>query len=167
MQFKEITICGTPYQRGRSYGQLCQEEIGVSIRVYSMLIQELKGISWEDARNISRQYLALTRDFEPDYAEEMRGIAEGAKVDLLDIAALNARTEIMYSQPAEADVKECTTVSLMPPATEGGRVLAAQNWDFSGLLRDSVVIVHVHQAEKPNFVMVAEAGMILTRSWEP
>jgi isopenicillin-N N-acyltransferase-like protein len=125
-----------------------------------MLFEGLKGISWEDARRISEKYLSLTRDFAPDYAEEMQGIAEGAEVDLLDIAALNARTEVMYSIGSKADVKECTTISLTPPATEGGRVIAAQNWDFSALLRDCVVIVHVYQEDKPNFVMVAEAGMI-------
>lgn len=160
MKFKEITVSGTPYERGRSYGQMCQEEIGVSLKVYSMLFEGLKGISWEDARKIAEGYLSLTRDFEPDYAEEIRGIAEGANVDLLDIAALNARTEIMYSKAAKEDVKECTTLSLVPPATKDGRVIAAQNWDFSGLLKDSVVIVHVRQENKPNFVMVAEAGMI-------
>ena len=160
MKFKEITVRGTPYERGRAYGQMCREEIGVSIRVYQLLFDGLKGISWKDARNISERYLSLTGDFEPDYVEEMRGIAEGANVDLLDIAALNARTEIMYSQSQTADVKECTTLSLMAPATDDGRVIAAQNWDFSGLLRESVVIVHVYQEEKPNFVMVGEAGMI-------
>lgn len=160
MKFKEITVSGTPYERGLAYGRLCREEIGVSIKVYQMLFEGLKGISWEDARQISQKYLSLTRDFEPDYGEEMRGIAEGANVDLLDIAALNARTEVMYSQVSNIEVKECTTISLTPPATEGGRVIAAQNWDFSALLRDSVVIVHVYQEAKPNFVMVAEAGMI-------
>ena len=160
MKFKEITVRGTPYERGRTYGQLCRDEISVSIKSYQILFEGLKGISWEDARKVSEHYLSLTRDFEPDYAEEMRGIAEGAHVDLLDIAALNARTEIMYSQSPEADVKECTTLSLMAPATEDGRVLAAQNWDYSKRLRDSVVIVRISQEDKPNFVMVAEAGMI-------
>ena len=139
MKFKGITVRGTPYERGQAYGRLCREEIGVSIRVYQMLFEGLKGILWEDARKLSEYYLALTRDFAPDYAEEMQGIADGAGVDLQDIAALNARTEIMYSQSVKADVKECTTISLTPPATEGGRVIAAQNWDFSGLLRDSAV----------------------------
>ena len=160
MKFKEITVCGTPYERGKTYGELCKEEINVSIRVYQLLFEGLKGIAWEDARRISEKYLDLTREFEPDYAEEIRGIAEGAGVDLLDIAALNARTEIMYSQAQKTEVKECTTLSLLPPATAEGRVIAAQNWDFSGLLRDSVVIVHVRQEDKPNFMMVAEAGMI-------
>ena len=158
MQFKEITIGGTPYERGHAYGQLCREEIGVSMQAYSALFKELKGISWEGARKLSEFYLSKTRDFAPDYVEEMRGIAEGANVDLLDIAALNARTEIMFAQLKDA--QECTTLSLMPPATEGGRVLAAQNWDFYRQLRDSLVIVHIHQENKPNFVMVSEAGMI-------
>lgn len=157
MRFKEITIQGTPYERGRAYGQQCREEIGVSLKVYGTLFEELKGLSWKDTRKISEFYLSKTRDFAPDYVEEMRGIAEGANVDLLDIAALNARTEIMFAQ---LDAQECTTLSLLPPATEGGRVIAAQNWDFYRQLRDSMVILHVHQENKPNFVMVSEAGMI-------
>ena len=49
----------------------------------------------------------------------------------------------------------------MAPATEGGRVFAAQNWDYTRLMRDAIVIVHVYQEDKPNFVMVVEgAGMI-------
>ena len=80
MKFKEITVSGTPYERGLTYGQLCREEIGVSIKVYQMLFDGLKNLAWEDARRISEKYLSLTRDFEPDYAEEMRGIAEGAGV---------------------------------------------------------------------------------------
>ena len=159
MKFKEITVRGTAYERGCSYGQMCREEIGVSIKVYQTLFEGLKGISWEEARTIAERYLALTRDFEPDYAEEMRGIADGANVDLLDIAALNARTEIMYAAE-KAEAKECTTISLMPPATADGRVIAAQNWDYNRHLRDSVVITHVYQENKPHFVMVAEAGMI-------
>ena len=159
MKFKEITVRGTAYERGCSYGQMCREEIGVSIKVYQTLFEGLKGISWEEARTIAERYLALTRDFEPDYAEEMLGIADGANVDLLDIAALNARTEIMYAAE-KAEAKECTTISLMPPATADGRVIAAQNWDYNRQLRDSVVITHVYQENKPHFVMVAEAGMI-------
>ncbi len=160
MSFKEITVRGTAYERGKIYGQLCKDEICVSIRSYKILFDGFKGISWEEARKISEYYLSLIRDFSPDYAEEMRGIAEGAELDLLDIAALNARTEIMYSQTAQSGVSECTTMSLMAPATEGGRVIAAENWDYSKMLRDSVVITHVYQEDKPDFVMVAEAGMI-------
>ena len=41
MKFKEITVCGTPYERGKTYGQLCKEEVGVSIRVYQLLFEPM------------------------------------------------------------------------------------------------------------------------------
>ena len=160
MKFKEITVQGTPYERGLQYGQLCRDEIAHSMKSYQMLFENTKGISWEEAREISKYYLTKTGEFELDYVEEMRGIAEGADVDLFDIAALNARTEIMYAKAENVNASECTTLSLMAPATEGGRVIAAENWDYSKMLRDSVVITHVYQDDKPDFVMVAEAGMI-------
>ena len=37
MKFKEITISGTPYERGCAYGRMCREEIAVSIKVYQLL----------------------------------------------------------------------------------------------------------------------------------
>ena len=102
MKFKEITVRGNAYERGLTYGQLCREEIPLTIKGYERLYQDTKGISWEEARKISEYYLSLIRDFEPGYAEEMRGIAEGAQLDLLDIVALNARTEIMYADSRKA-----------------------------------------------------------------
>ena len=79
MKFKEITVRGTPYERGLTYGQLCRDEINVSIRGYEILFKETKGISWEDARKISEYYLSLLRDSEPDYVEEMRGLPKVQK----------------------------------------------------------------------------------------
>lgn len=166
MRFKEITLSGTPYERGFAYGQQCKDEIAVSLDAYQFLFKETKGINWEVARKISEYYIELTRAYNPDYVEEIRGIAEGAGVPFEDIAALNTRTEIMYSdalkaaKDEKAEPQECTVISLTPPAAADGHVIAAQNWDYSGRLRESVVIVHVKQEDKPDFVMVTEGGMI-------
>ena len=59
MKFKEITLSGTPYERGLTYGQLCRNEIAVSIKGYETLFKATKGISWEDARKIAEHYLSL------------------------------------------------------------------------------------------------------------
>ncbi len=162
MKFKEITLRGTAYERGLTYGQLCKEEIALTMKGYERLFRESKGVSWDDARKAGKYYLSLTRDFEPDYVEEMRGIAEGAGVDILDIAALNSRTEIMYADSTRAGVTECTCLTVLPPATEGGHTIASQNWDYSLLVSgECLVVVHVYQEDKPNFMMVVEgAGMI-------
>ena len=34
MMFKEVTLTGTPYERGLKYGQTCKEEIAISVRNY-------------------------------------------------------------------------------------------------------------------------------------
>ena len=161
MRFKEITVRGTAYERGLIYGKLCQEEIRQTMKGYETLFLDYKGVSWEEARKISEYYISLVRDFEPDYVEEMRGIADGANVDFHDIATINCRTEIMYADHSKVCPNACTSLTLVAPATEGGHVIAAQNWDYSMLFSDCVVIVHVYQDDKPNFVMVTEgAGMI-------
>lgn len=59
----------------------------------------------------------------PAYHEEMRGIAEGAGVDLLDIVALNVRTEIAFGQFSDG----CTSVAWKT----GSHSFLGQNWDVS------------------------------------
>ncbi|MBQ4504833.1 MAG: hypothetical protein II983_04100 [Firmicutes bacterium] len=66
MKFKEITLQGTPYERGFAHGQQCKEEIAVSLAAYQFLFQETKGIDWEVARTISDYYIELTREYNPD-----------------------------------------------------------------------------------------------------
>ena len=162
MRFKEITLRGNAYERGFTYGQLCKDEIRLTMKGYEKLYFDTKGVTWEDARKVGAFYLEKTRDFNPDYVEEMRGIAEGAELDILDIVALNCRTEIMYADSTRAGITECTCLTVLPPATEGGHTIASQNWDYSLLISgECLVVVHVYQDDKPHFMMVVEgAGMI-------
>ena len=57
----------------------------------------------------------------PAYHEEMRGIADGAGVELLDIVALNVRTEINFGLFSDS----CTALSWHSRE----RAFLAQNWD--------------------------------------
>ena len=64
------------------------------------------------------------RQFRPAYLEEMRGIADGAGLDLTDVLAINVRTEVMYSAKArhapravpsaEAPPAECSAFACVP-----------------------------------------------------
>lgn len=61
----------------------------------------------------------------PAYHEEMRGLADGAGVSLLDIVALNVRTEINFGLFSDG----CTSLAWH---TEK-RAFLGQNWDVSDL----------------------------------
>lgn len=66
----------------------------------------------------------------PAYHEEMRGIADGAGVELLDIVTLNVRTEINFGLFSDG----CTALSWHTRDT----AFLAQNWDvrIAGALAD-------------------------------
>ena len=99
MDIPEITLSGSPFEKGYAHGSLCRDRVMRSLETYRRKFAG-KGpapFSWEDARGAARRFApALSGAFAP-YAEEMRGIAAGAGIDFEDVLALNLRSEILYS----------------------------------------------------------------------
>lgn len=108
----------------------------------------------------------------------MRGVADGVnaasfmqdgqtkRLDLLDIVALNVRSEIVFGLFTEGNSKAqdppldgCTSLGLI---TEWGRTYLAQNWDWQVAQRDNIIILKIHSDEPgiPAISMVTEGGII-------
>lgn len=156
---KEVTICGTPYERGTQYGRACREEILLSIRNYAHRLSE--SMDWQEAQRRAMQYLPAIREAGEEYVEEMQGVADGAGVNLAEIVMINSRSEPMEPISQEEAQQECTAFSVIPPASANGEVLAGQNWDFSWAHRTAVVILRILPSDgKPGILMFPEAGMI-------
>lgn len=156
---KEVTVCGTPYERGLQYGRACREEILLSVRNYTHWYS--KRMSWEEVQRRAMQYLPAIREAGEEYIEEMQGIADGAGVKFSEIMVINSRSEPMDPVPNEEAPQECTAFSVFPPATANGAVLAGQNWDLLRAHREAVVILRILPCDgKPGILMFPEAGMI-------
>ena len=80
MMFKEVTLIGTPYERGQQYGAACKKEIALSMRTYEALFARHRNMTWEQARKLSLLYLPAIRELDERYVQEMQGIADGAGV---------------------------------------------------------------------------------------
>ena len=162
MMFKEVTLTGTPYERGLQYGQACREEIAISVRNYRELFALRKNLTWAQAQQLSRRYLPAIRALGDQYIAEMQGIADGAGIAFDEVLAINARTELLHTGISADDlVQECTAFAAMPPATKDGVVLAGQTWDFTLLQRQAVVIVRIPgDGVRPSILFFPEAGMI-------
>ncbi len=68
----------------------------------------------------------------PVHADEIAGIAEGAGRPVREIAAINARTEILVAANPTG-VTECSSVISAPP---GGPPFAVQTWDWYDAMTD-------------------------------
>ena len=166
MTFPHVRVSGGPRERGEGYGEQARARIATSIAAYREVFAAYTGWTWEEVRAQAERYRAPIAAFDARYVTEMEGIAAGAGVDLLDVLAINVRTEVMLSakaRMAEASGrvgKECSAFAVLPAASADGHVLAGQNWDWLPHCHDTVVILEAEQDEGPNFVTAVEAGLL-------
>jgi isopenicillin-N N-acyltransferase like protein len=170
--FPHVKVSGGPRERGRAYGEQARERIGVSMSAYEDVFRAYAGWDWGRVRGEAARYEGSIAAFDPRYVEEMRGIAEGAGVDLEDVLSINVRTEVMFSAKARAAESasrsggdgqrqgECSSFAVLPEASADGHTLIGQNWDWLLHCFDTVVVLEVEQDEGPNFVSVVEAGLL-------
>jgi isopenicillin-N N-acyltransferase like protein len=162
--FPRIRISGAPRERGRQYGEQARARICRSVAAYAEVYGHYAGLSWPEACGLAEAFLAPIRAFGDAYAEELHGIAEGAGLELLDVAALNVRTEIVFSALASRHLAglpaECTAMAVPAARSASGTATVGQNWDWLEHSRDTVVILEIEPDAGPNAVTVVEAGLL-------
>ena len=164
--YPRIRVSGSPHERGRQYGEQARDLIRRSIDAYTAVFEFYAGMAWQKACAQAERFIEPIEAYEASYLEEMRGIAAGAGVGLSDILALNLRTEIMFAQGAESvglDAPSrdgCSSVAVLPRASENGHTLLAQNWDWLIHARHTTVVLEAEQNDGPNYVTVVEAGLL-------
>jgi len=98
-----VHIEGKPYQRGYQYGYLLAKEISAYAEKLSIVSDQDKPASgWQHLRTLTDAL--MLRKYDPEYLEEMKGIADGAAkagamiskrpVEFLDIVTLNSVVDI-------------------------------------------------------------------------
>lgn len=122
-------------------------------------------MSWAAVCDEAQLYLEPMNALCPRYVSEMRGIAKGAGVTLIDIIALNVRTEITFGlftldTPAPP-LDGCTSLAYRQPyASTSSTTYLAQNWDWQREQRPNIVVCRIEQPGLPRIAMVTEAGII-------
>jgi isopenicillin-N N-acyltransferase like protein len=175
-----VRVEGTSLQRGRQYGALARDRVHRSVQEYRQVFAHYAGWDWEMVRREAARFEAPIADFRPAYLQEMRGIAEGAGLDLADVLAINVRTEVMYAatarraplaaredrraphaaREARRPPAECSAFAVVPAPSRPAAVLVGQNWDWLLHAAHTVVVLEVRQDEGPDFVTVVEAGLL-------
>jgi isopenicillin-N N-acyltransferase like protein len=163
-----VRVHGTSYDRGRQYGMQARARVRRSVQAYQQVFAYYAGWDWPTVRRAAAGFEAPIADFRPAYLEEMRGIADGAGLDLADVLAINVRTEVMYAAKARqaplacrarpAPPAECSAFAVVqdhPAAT-----LIGQNWDWLLHSAETLILLEVSQDDGPDFVTVVEAGLL-------
>ena len=125
-------------------------------------------LNWQQVLDLASEFQQTIARLAPNLLEEMQGIADGVmdlgsqppngkinggirQVGLLDILALNARSEIALSKWDDG----CTSVAWKLPS---GVQILAQNWDWRVSIGENLAMVSIAQPEKPKLWMVTEVN---------
>ncbi|SFB72108.1 isopenicillin-N N-acyltransferase like protein [Polaromonas sp. OV174] len=162
--FPLIELSGDARERGRQYGQKAAVRIRRSVDLYASQLGAMS-LTSDAIRQLVNTFLPSIDEFDPLYVEEMRGIAEGANLDLADIVLINARTEILRLGKLQADAQRadrepdgCTGAVLLPEVTASGRLLHGQNWDWKAECATTGVVLKIRREDGPDILTFTEAG---------
>ncbi|WP_435745370.1 C45 family autoproteolytic acyltransferase/hydolase [Nocardioides sp. SYSU DS0663] len=141
-----------PYQRGVRRGEVGRAAVTGCWAVYEELFAA-QGVRPADVRDGARGCLDAVAAWAPHLAAEVSGTAAGAGLEEWQVAALNARTEIL-ALTSGARPGECSTVvSTRAPA------FSAQTWDWHEELAGSWHLQSVATAER-SYVGLTEHGIL-------
>jgi isopenicillin-N N-acyltransferase like protein len=173
MTTQHVRVEGTSYQRGQQYGSQAAARVRQSVQAYQEAFAHFAGWDWATVRREAARFEAPVGKFRPAYLEEMRGIADGAGLDLTDVLAINVRTEVMYSAKArqaplagkhQSDKQqppaECSAFACVPAPGQEGPTIIGQNWDWLLHSAETLVVLEARPDDGPDFVTVVEAGLL-------
>ena len=153
------SLKGSPREIGRQYGTSCRDRIHKNIDLYFSLFRHYANLDRNQAIRLAKLFVPIIQSFDGDLIEEMKGIAEAAKVSFEEILAINVRTELMYPDQL-AGRGECTALAALPEATTSGDMLLGQNWDWKPHLLDTTILLRIEQEKKPTVLTLTEAGIV-------
>lgn len=118
------------------------------------MFQQTSKLSWTQVRSVASSFAVTIEQASPDIYTEILGIAEGADLDVLDIVALNCRSEIALGSFSDG----CTGLGWKREKEDEG-VLLAQNWDWTRRVKGNCVLMSIEGVGKPKIWMVTEVRL--------
>lgn len=144
----------SPRERGQAFGEAWREEIRDTIDGYVELFSLAAGKPFGLASAGLEAHDAIA-DWAPRLAEEIAGIAEGADVPVADVAAINARTEILAGlrAPYRGECSMAVFLGRKDP-------IAVQTWDWYERFSGNWLLWTIKLADGRELQTLTEFGMV-------
>jgi hypothetical protein len=156
--YRVLHVKGEPYEMGYQQGALLRDDIRENIRfLFDVKAKEMtldvKGVKLLDPRRVIQGIVSQQRKFIPErFFDEMRGIADGAGVDVQDVVVANFIPELFH----------CSGFALSGSATKDGTLYHGRILDYGcdWRLQEHAVLTIAEPRGRIPFVNVTYAGFI-------
>lgn len=152
-----VRAAGTHAEVGWQIGAACALSLRRAIAVTQADLPA--GTRWEDLRQQAIPYLEATERALPWVVAEIRGAAEGAGVDFMDLFVLSCE-ELLHQPPIPEG--RCTDFAVAPDISANGHVLLGHNNDLMASAEPDVTVVEWAVEDQPRFISVGVAGLFIS-----
>ena len=164
---RQLAVSGTHYDCGLQVGRACAEILRAVVA--HDRAAPPAGLRWEEARRAAAPYLAATERAFPWVVEELRGAAEGAGVDFLDLfvdsieeLATASPPPAPLASPGGGDTGRCSDFAAAAPATAEGRVLLGHNNDLAPETAPWLTAVTWDLPDQPRLLTIGVGGIFVS-----
>ncbi|MBS1888643.1 MAG: peptidase C45 [Actinobacteria bacterium] len=155
------TASRRPGERGREFGRARAELVGASWAGYLEHFEAGGLCGREEVEAWGAEALAAVAAWAPHLAEEIEGIADGAGLGAAQVAALNARTEILAKVARRRRLPgrgECTVMVAVESEADGP--LGAQTWDWHDEFATTWLVWGLEEESGMRVQTLTEAGVL-------
>jgi predicted choloylglycine hydrolase len=154
---KLAIISGKPRERGRQYGK--QFADAISEFLDKEIVKPFGGKSTlDDMLRYGGQCAKAIKDYSPEIADEMEGMAEGSKLRLEELVVITLHEE-MYHQGVLPKADHCTAVAAGPPDTDDKNTYVGQTWDWYVSLYGASQMLLWKRPEGPSLLTYSYPGL--------
>jgi len=159
--FPLIDVEGDARERGRQHGAKAAERIHRSIEIYIGALDRYK-FGRAEFQSLTAELADRMTAYDAEQVEEMRGMAEGAKVPFEHIILCNGRSELLGLAKRQQDglPDACTAAVVLPEASADGVLMHGQNWDGMYEQADVCIVLRIRREDGPDILTFTEAGQM-------
>jgi isopenicillin-N N-acyltransferase like protein len=156
--YRVLHVKGDPYEMGFQQGALLRDDIRENVRfIFEVkgkeMNVELGGLKLLDPKKVIKGIVAGQRKFVPErFFDEMRGIADGAGLDVQDVVVANFIPELFH----------CSGFAIAGSATKDGTMYHGRILDYGcdWRLQEHAVLTVAEPRNRIPFVNVTYAGFV-------
>jgi isopenicillin-N N-acyltransferase-like protein len=142
---------GTHRELGRHHGEQCRDRL----QAFLDYLARLLNLSPAQLQMRALRFLPLFETHCPHLVDEVRGLAEGARVSFSDALAVQIRGEL-----GPIGDEACTTFVVSARGAAAGQILIGQNSDVEPELEDLAYVLRLEPVGKPAVLMWTFGGQI-------
>jgi isopenicillin-N N-acyltransferase like protein len=146
--FRAVTVSGSPHARGVQHGRAARRAVRTNCEVTYARMLACHQLDRRALRHLCAPLYASLVSHMPDIAEEIEGVAAGARLNRDDVIVLNCFPDVALDP-------RCTTAIVRDAE---GSPLLFQNNDAFAAYRETIIVLHV--VGDPSLTMVTYAGMV-------